>query len=389
MDIRKEPLSFLKPDIREEEINEVIDSLKSGWLTAGPKTKIFEDNFSKYVGAEYSIGVINCTVALYMSLVASKIKPSSEVITTPLTWCSTANVIEQLNLKTVFADVNKKTGCIDPEKIKEKITEKTKAIIPVHYTGQPCDMDPITELADKHNLTIIEDAAHAVGASYKNRKIGTISRFTCFSFYANKNITTGQGGMITVNNEEDVKLLRMMRLHGLQEGAAKRYSEKSFKHYLVEFPGYNFTMFDIQAAIGIHQLKKLDKNNAKRKKIMETYDKKFSQMDCIEILEVKDYTTSHGMHLYTILVDIDNLNINRDEFVNELRSINIGTGLHYDALHLHPYYQRKYGFKRGDFPSVEYISDRTISLPFFPSMTEEDVEYVISGVKKIIKKYRK
>ena len=389
MKIREETLPLFKPSIGDEEINEVVSTLKSGWLTTGPKTKKFEDDFSKYTGAKHSIGVMNCTVGLFMSLAASKIASGSEVITTPLTWCATANVIEHSNLKAVFADVDKKTGCIDPNEIGKRISEKTKAVIPVHFAGQPCDIDPIMEIAEKHDLDVIEDAAHAVGASYKNRKIGAIGRFTCFSFYGNKNLTTGQGGMITANNEEDAKLLRIMRMYGLQEGAEDRYDEKTIKHYLVQFPGYNFRMFDLQAAIGIHQLKKIDKLNAKRKEIMRIYDKAFSGMDCISTFEVKDYTTSHGMHLYSILVDIDNLKISRDGFINELRSRNIGTGIHYDALHMHPYYKNKYKFKKGDFPNAEYISDRTISLPFFPSMTEEEISYVIAAVKEIIGKYRK
>jgi len=387
--MRKEFLPLFKPVIDDEEIKEVTDILKSGWLTTGPKTKEFEEKFSEYSGAKHGIGVINCTVALFMSLEAAKIPKDSEVITTPLTWCSSANVIEQANLKTVFADVNMKTGCIDPKEIEKKITKKTKAIIPVHFAGHPCDMDPILEIAEKHNLTVVEDAAHAIGASYKNRKIGSISRFTCFSFYANKNLTTGQGGMITTNGDEDAKNLKMMRMYGLRDGAENRYNEKAISHYLVEFPGYNFRIFDLLAAIGIPQLRKLEDLNAKRKKIMDAYNKAFSGMSHINTYGVEDYTTSHGMHLYSILVDIDNLKITRDRFINELRARNIGTGLHYDALHYHPFYKNKYGLKRGDFPNTEYLSDRTISLPFFPFMTKEDVDDVISTVEEITGKFKK
>jgi len=389
METRKEFLPLFKPVIDDEEIKEVTAILKSGWLTTGPKTREFEEKFAEYSDAKHGIGVINCTTALFMCLEAANMEKGSEVITTPLTWCSSATVIENAGMKTVFADVNKRTGCIDPKEIEKKITKKTRAIIPVHFAGQPCDMDPILELAEKHSLTVVEDAAHAIGASYKNRKIGGISRFTCFSFYANKNLTTGQGGMITVNDDEDNKILRMMRMYGLKEGAEDRYSEKTISHYLVEFPGYNFRLFDLLAAVGLPQLKKFDALNAKRKKIMDTYNKAFSGMEHVEVYDIEDYTTSHGLHLYSILADIDNLSITRDQFINELRSMNVGTGLHYDALHYHPFFKKKYGLKKGDFPNAEYLSDRTISLPFFPSMTEDDTLYVINAVEDIIKKFKK
>ncbi len=387
MEERNIPL--FKPSISDEEINEVTATLRSGWLTTGPKTKEFEENFSKYTGAKHSIGVINCTTALFMSLIASKIKPGSEVITTPLTFCATANVIEQLNLKTVFADVDRKTGCISPKEIRKEVTGMTKAIIPVHFAGQPCDMDPIGEIAEKNNLEVIEDAAHAIGASYKNRKIGTISRFSCFSFYANKNITTGQGGMITVNDDEDAKFLRMLRMYGFQEGAESRYTEEQVRHYYVEFPGYNFRMFDLLAAVGIPQLKKLDDGNHKRAMIKKTYDDHFSKIGEIELLHANKNITSHGLHIYSIIIDASKLRISRDEFANRLKARKIGVGIHYDALHLHTYYKNKYGFKPGDFPNAEHISSRTISLPFFPSMTDDDTDYVISSVKEIINESRK
>lgn len=383
--MRKKLLPFFKPSIGEEEIKEINNTLRSGWLTAGPKTKQFEEEFAKYVGAKHAIGVMNCTVALYLSLIAAGVKQNDEVITTPMTFCASANVIEHANAKVVFADVDKKTGLIDPEEIKKKNTKKTKAIIPVHVYGQPCDMDAILGITKENNLKIIEDAAHTIGSKYKNKLIGSLSDFSCFSFYANKNITTGEGGMITTESKDKADFLKVLRLHGLSLGAEDRYKTKKFTHYQVTYPGYNFTMFDVQASIGLWQLRKIKKFDESREKIWKKYDKTFKEMEGIILLNRLDTTTKHGMHLYTILVDIGNLKITRDEFIDELRKQNIGTGLHYEALHLQPYYKQKYGFKRGDFPNAEFISDRTISLPLYPSMSDEDINDVSEAVKKIIK----
>jgi len=387
--MRKKFLPFFKPSIGEEEINEVVDTLKSGWLTAGAKTVQFEEDFAKYIGAKYAVGVINCTAALELALIAAGVKQGDEVITTPMTFGATANVIEHLNAKVVFADVDRRTALIDPEEIKKKITEKTKALMPVHLYGQSCDMDAMMDIAKKHNLSIIEDAAHTIGAQYKGRAIGSSSDAACFSFYANKNITTGEGGMITTGSKEKADFFKMMRLHGLSLGAENRYKTKAPTHHHVVYPGYNFTMFDIQAAMGLWQLRKIKDFDAEREKIWERYDEAFRGMKGILLLETLKTTTRHGRHLYIIMADTGNLTITRDEFVLELRKRNIGTGFHYEALHLHPYYKKKYGFQNGDFPNALFISDRIISLPLYPSMEEKDIIDVIEAVNDICHKFRK
>jgi dTDP-4-amino-4,6-dideoxygalactose transaminase len=381
-------LPVFKPAIDEGECREVGEVLKSGWLTAGPKTEKFEKEFSKKVDAEYAVGVLNGTVALHLSLLAAGVKPGSEVITTPLTFCATANAIEHVNGKPIFVDVERSTGNIDPAKIKEEITKKTSAVIPVHYRGAPCEMDDILKIAKERNIKIIEDAAHCADAAYKNREIGSISDFTCFSFYANKNITMGEGGLITTNDRGAYELLLSLRLHGLTSGAADRYGAKKFRHSYVIYAGYNFTMFDIIAAIGIKQLQKIRTLQRKRKRIWQAYDKAFRNLDGIFLLEKGENTTKHGLHIYTIHVETEKLTINRDEFVTQLRKMNIGTGIHYNAVHLEPYYQKKYGFKKGDFPNAEYIAERTISLPIFPDMEDHDVEDVIYSVKYILRNSR-
>lgn len=386
--MRKTFLPVFKPAIDEEEVREVGEVLKSGWLTAGPKTKKFEEEFSKKVDAKYAVGVLNGTVALHLSLLAAGVKPGSEVITTPLTFCATANAIEHVNAKPIFVDVEKSTGNIDPAQIKENITKKTSAIIPVHYRGTPCEMDAILEAAKERNIKVIEDAAHCADAAYKNREIGSISDFSCFSFYANKNITMGEGGLITTNDRRAYEFLLSLRLHGLTTGAADRYKTKKLHLPHVIYPGYNFTMFDIIAAIGIKQLQKIRTLQRKRKMIWQKYDKAFKNLDGIFLLETGENTTKHGLHIYTIHVETKKLKMGRDEFVMQLRNMNIGTGIHYNAVHLEPYYRKKYGFKKGDFPNAEHIAERTISIPIFPDMEEQDVEDVVNSVKYIIRNSR-
>jgi len=381
--------SFLHPfkhSIGEEEIDEVVDTLRSDWITTGPKTFKFEEMFSKTVNSKYAIAVNSCTAALHLAIVALGIGKGDEVITTPYTFAATSEVVINENATPVFVDVEKDTYNIDPVKIEEKITDRTKAIIVVHYAGQACEMDKIMDLAEKYDLYIIEDAAHAIGSKYKDKRIGSIGDFTCFSFYATKNITTAEGGMITTKHGDLADKIRMLSLHGISKDAWKRYSSEGSWYYEITYSGYKYNMSDLQASIGIHQMKKLDQMQKRREEIADKYNRAFGQIPQITTPTVKKYTT-HAWHLYPVQVNSELLSINRNEFIEALKAENIGTSVHFIPLHLHPYYKEKYGFKGDDFPIAESLYNNEISLPIYPKMEDKDVEDVISAVKKIINYY--
>lgn len=385
---RKKFLVFGAPDIREEEIEEVVKTLKSGWLSTGPKVAKFEEEFKNYIGCKHAIALNSCTAGLHLALEIVGAKEGDEVITTPLTFASTANVIIHQGAIPVFADVERKTGNVDPEEIKKRITKKTKAVIPVHLYGRPCRMDEIMEIAKENNLLVIEDAAHAAEARYRNKKIGNIGDLTAFSFYATKNVVTGEGGMITTNDDQWAKKLRVLRLHGLSKDAWKRYSAEGFTPYDILYPGYKYNMMDIQAALGIHQLKRAEENLKIREKYFRMYNQAFTEIPEIETpIEEKDIR--HARHLYTILLKLEKLKCDRNQFAVALRAENIGIGIHFLALHLSSYYKKRFGYKRGDLPHAEYISDRTISLPLSTKLTEEDINDVIDAVRKVIRHYKR
>lgn len=382
--IRKDFLVFGKPRIEQDEIDEVVDSLRSGWLSTGPKVKKFEALFRDYIGSKHAVALNSCTAGLHLTLVVAGVGKGDEVITTPMTFAATANVIIHVGATPVFVDVDKETMNIDAELIEAKITPRTKAIIVVHFTGRPCQMDAIMDIAEKHDLIVIEDAAHATEAVYQNRKIGTIGHATVFSFYVTKNLVTGEGGMVTTNNEEWAHQIQIMGLHGLSHDAWQRYSSKGSTHYEVVCPGFKYNMMDLQAALGIHQIKRVEHYLKRREEIWKLYDENFIDMPVIIPAPV-DTGDRHARHLYTLLIDIDALGISRDEVRKRLYQENIGTGIHFTALHLHKYYKDTFGFKRGDFPNAEYISDRTISLPLSAGLSDSDIEDVISAVKKVLK----
>lgn len=374
--------------IEEEEIQEVENTLRSGWIGTGPKVAKFEDMFKEYIGCEHARAVNSCTAALHLSLIAAGVKAEDEVITTPMTFAATASTIIHVGAKPVFADIDKITMNMDPNHLKERITKRTKAIIPVHFGGRPCDMDAITELARQHGLVIIEDAAHALGAEYEGDKIGNIGDLTCFSFYVTKNIVTGEGGMVTTNRADWADMIEVYALHGMSKGAWKRYTDEGFKHYQIVYPGYKYNMMDIQASIGIHQLPRIEEYLKRRKEIWQRYDKAFSHLPVI-IPAQEGKNTRHARHLYTLLLDIESLKVNRDTVQQALYEENIGTGIHFLALHLHDYYSRTYGYKRGDFPNAEFVSNRTISLPLSAKLTDRDFDDVIEAVNKVLRYYSK
>ena len=386
--VRAEFLPFALPLIGKEEEDEVVDTLKSGWLTTGPKTKRLESDFADYLGVKHAICVNSCTAALHLALVALDIGEGDEVITTPITWPATANVVIHTGAKPVFADVEKDTLNIDPESIEEKITDKTKAIIPVHMAGQPCDMDKIHKIAKKHGLFVIEDAAHAIGAKYKNKKIGTLSDITCFSFYPIKNMTTIEGGLITTENDEWAEKMRIASLHGVSKDAWKRYASTDVIHHEVVYPGFKYNMSDIQASLGIHQLKRLDSFIKRRREMTHIYNDVFKTMDAINIPKsIKDI--KHAHHLYIIILDTDKLKVGRDVIMQALSKENIGIGLHFRSLHIQHYYKESFGYEAQDLPVADYLSDRILSLPLYPKMSQYDIDTVVKAVSKVINHYKR
>ena len=376
-------LTFGKPAIGPEEIKEVVDTLESGWIGTGPKVAKFEAQFSEYIGSKYSVGLNSCTAALHMALISLGIKAGDEVITTPLTFCATANVIIHAGAIPVFADVDKSTMNIDPFEIEKKITKKTKAIIPVHLAGRPCDMDAIIKLAKKYNLYVIEDVAHSIESVYRGKKVGNIGDIGCFSFYVTKNLVTGEGGMITTNRKKVSDFIKVASLHGMDKDAWSRFSSKGFKIYDVIMPGFKYNMMDMQAALGIQQLKKISIFLKRRQQIWNKYNQAFSDLP-LELPAEPDSNTIHARHLYTLLIDKERANISRDEFQQLLNKENIGSGIHYPAIHTLSYYKKRFGFKKSDFPNAAAIADRTLSLPLSADLTDKDVEDVINAVRKII-----
>lgn len=387
--VRKEFLPFSIPTIEEEEIREVVDSLESGWITTGPKVKRFEDDFKAYVGAPYAVPLSSATAGLHLALLALGIGPGDEVITTPMTFAATVNVMIHVGAVPVLADIEPGTLNIDVSRVREKITPRTKAVVPVHFAGLPCDMDAIFALAEKFNLKVLEDAAHAVGTEYKGKRIGSLDTVSVFSFHPIKNITTGEGGMVCTRDERLAEEVSLLKFHGMSREAWKRYSAQGTPNYDIVLPGYKYNMMDIQAALGIHQLAKLDRFIEQRTEIAEFYNDAFSAVEEIRTPSAAPYAYRHAWHLYTPLVRIEDLTIDRDGFMAELKKENIGTGLHFKAVHHHPYYRENLPVPEGALPHADYASDRILSLPLFPRMTVQDAKDVVDAVKDVIARNRR
>lgn len=382
--MRKELLVFGSPLIEQWEINEVVASLKSGWLSTGAKVQKFEDMFKEYKRTKYAVGLNSCTAGLHLSLLVIGIRPGDEVIVPTMSFAATANVVIHVGAIPVFVDCNRDTMNIAPEDIEKKITLKTKAIIPVHLAGRACEMSAITDIAKRYNLKIVEDCAHAIETEYYGKKVGTFGEIGCFSFYVTKNIVTGEGGMVITDDEDYAKQIKILRLHGMSVHAWDRVVDKGYKHYQVLHAGFKYNMMDIQAAIGIHQLPRVDRYWERRQEIWTKYNEAFKNLPAFIPAPVEP-NTKHAYHLYTLLLDIDNLNLTRDEFLIDMRKRNIGTGVHYIPLHLQPYYRQTFKYKYGDFPNAEWISERTVSLPLSAKLTDEEVEDVICAVRDILK----
>lgn len=380
-------LAFSPPQIGEEEVTEVINVLRSGWITTGPQVKLFEEKFAEFVGAPAALAVSSGTDAMLIALSALGIKPGDEIITTTMTFCSTVHVIEHAGGKPVLIDIEPDTMNIDPCLVEKAVTKHTRAIIPVHLYGHPCEMDQIREIADKHGLFILEDAAHALPASYKNQTIGSQDNLAAFSFYATKNITTAEGGMLT-GNSEIVEQARPWSLHGMSQDAYKRHSREGSWHYQVVLPGYKCNMTDIQAAIGLHQLRKLPQFQQRRLEIVRRYNEAFSEYEELQIPVERPGVVS-AWHLYTLRLNLNMLKIDRNQFIEQLKDLNIGSSVHFIPVHLHAYYQKKYGFHREDFPIAFENYKRLVTLPLHPGMKDADVEDVIAAVTYLIRKHRR
>jgi perosamine synthetase len=381
-------LLFHKPFLSEEEVDEIVDTVRSGWLSMGPKTLRFESEFNKYIGSKKSIAVSSWTAAGHLTLEAFGLKAGDEVIVPTMTFPATAEIVCYFGAKPVIVDVAEDTLNISLKEIEKAITPKTKAIIPVHYGGQPCDMDEILELAKKYGLKVLEDAAHSLPATYKGKTIGTISDVTCFSFYATKTLSTGEGGMICTNDDELAERCSIMRLHGINRDAWKRYSESGSWYYEVVAPGFKYNFTDLQASLGLPQLKKVDYMWESRKRIAARYTKDLKDLDTIELHTIKTDRES-SWHLFPIRLHLEKLNKTRAQIIEELRKNNIGVGVHFMPVHQHLYYSETFNLKDDDYPVASSIFPRLLSLPIYPGMNDENVDRVISVLIDILNRAKR
>lgn len=383
--MNKDFLVFGAPAIGEEEITEVIDSLRSGWLGTGPKVARFERDFAHYKGKdEFHVAAVSSgTAALHLSMVAAGLTPGDEVIAPAMTFCATINAIIHAGLTPVLADVEPDTMNIDPAAIEARITKRTRAILPVHFAGRPCDMAAIMAIADRHGLIVIEDCAHAIESEYKGRKAGTFGRFGCFSFYVTKNVITGEGGMVLSRDQKDIERIKVLALHGMSKDAWRRFGDDGFKHYQVVACGFKYNMMDLQAAIGIHQLTRVESNWLRRKAVWDRYQQAFSDLPVIGPAEPAP-GTRHAYHLYTIRIDSGKTGVERDAFLEEMTARKIGVGVHYLSIPEHPYYQEAYGWRPDDYPHAMRIGRQTVSLPLSAKLTDGEVAKVIWAAREIL-----
>ena len=376
---------FGAPDIQSAEIEEVVASLESGWLGTGPKVARFEADFAAYKGvsSEQVAALNSCTAGLHVSMFAAGLGAGDEVITTAMTFCATVNAIIHSGATPVLADINADTLNIDPKSIEEKITPRTRAIIPVHFAGRPCDMDAIMAIAEKHQLVVIEDCAHAIETEWKGKKAGTFGDFGCFSFYATKNVATGEGGMVLAKTAENIARIKILSLHGMTKDAWHRFGDKGYKHYRVVEAGYKYNMMDLQAAIGIHQLERVETNWIRRNEIWDTYQKELKSLP-VGLPADPGGNMRHAYHLYSLTVDESICRISRDAFIEAIGKRQIGVGVHYLSLAEHPFYQERLGWRVEDYPVAAKFGQNTVSLPLSAKLSDGDVERIIEAVRDIL-----
>jgi len=380
-------LVFGSPALEQPEIDEVVACLKSRWIGTGPRTAQFERDFAAYKGVASAAALHSCTAALHLALVALNLKPGDEVITTPLTFCATVNAILHAGATPVLADVDPATMNIDPERVREKISGRTRALLPVHFAGRPCDMDALSAIAAEFKLAVIEDCAHAIETTYHGQKAGTLGDFGCFSFYVTKNIITGEGGMVIAKRPEDLARIKVLGLHGMSADAWNRFGDEGYKHYLVVEAGFKYNMMDLQAALGIHQLPRVDAYHVRREAVWAAYDRAFAALPAGKRLGLpapQEPDTLHARHLYSVLVSEEHSGISRDAFLTAMTRQGIGVGVHYLSLPEHPYYQERLGWRPEDYPQAMRLGRQTVSLPISARLTEADVADVITAVRRVL-----
>lgn len=381
---RADFLVFGAPAIENDEIKAVAAVLRSGWLGTGPKVAQFEKDFCAFKGgAHFPVAVNSCTAALQLSLLAAELEPGGEVITSAMTFCATVNAIIHAGLTPVLADIDPVTMNIDPADVERKISPRTRALLPVHIAGRPCDMQRLGRIAQKHRLKIVEDCAHAIETTYHGKPAGTFGDFGCFSFYVTKNITTGEGGMILARREEDAARSKVLALHGMSKDAWKRFGDHGYKHYHVVSCGHKYNMMDIQAALGIQQLKRIERYWERRSELWQRYNGALAGLP-IRLPADPEPQTRHAFHLYMILIDEKRCGLSRDEFLDAMTERNIGVGVHYLSIPEHPYYQQTFGWKPGDYPNARQIGRSTVSIPLSARVTDEDAQDVIGAIRDII-----
>lgn len=379
-------LPFARPEIGEEAIQDVVTCLRSGWLVTGPKVQQFEQDLKTYCQSPHAFTLSSATVGLFFAIQSLNLQEGDEVITTSLTFAATANAIAHAKAKPVFVDIVEGTRNLDINQVEKAITSRTKAILPVHFAGLPVDLDPLYALADQYGLIVVEDAAHAIGADYKGKRVGSFGHTQIFSFYANKNMTTGEGGCLVTRDETLAEKIKLLRFHGIDRDTWDRYSKKGSQDYDIIYPGYKANMMDIQAILGIHQLAQLDNFIKRRRILVERYQEAFKDWDAISLPQMPSYECGHAWHLYTVLMNPHHAGVNREEFIDKMKEENIGTGLHYHPVHLYTYYRKTFGYKEGDLPVAESVGERIVSLPLFPSLSFEEQDRVIETMSKIFKR---
>jgi dTDP-4-amino-4,6-dideoxygalactose transaminase len=374
---------FGAPAIEQDEIDEVVRCLESGWIGTGPRVAQFESEFAAYKERPFAAALSSCTAAMHLSVLAAGLGEDDEVITTPMTFCATVNAIIHAGATPVLADIDPVTFNLDPAEIEARITSKTKAILPVHFAGRPCDMHAITEIAERYQLKIIEDCAHAIETEYRGQKAGTFGDFGCFSFYATKNVTTGEGGMVLTRSEDDIARIRMLALHGMTKDAWKRFSDEGYRHYFVVETGFKYNMMDLQAAIGIHQLRRVEANWKRRQEIWNDYNAAFADLP-VTLPADPEPDTRHAYHLYTLLIDEARCGISRDRFLETMTAHDIGVGVHYLSIPEHPVYQKMFGWQPADFPNAMRVGRQTVSLPLSAKLSNSEVQRIIQTVRAVL-----